>query len=104
MGLGPKIYFYGTNKIQHFGRKVNWYGFGFNLNMQRSKEDIVETETLLGACMLIKVEVIRKICLLPTEYVFFGEDLDYSIRILKAGYKNVCISSAKIWHKSFQSF
>jgi GT2 family glycosyltransferase len=102
--VGPKIYVYGTDRLVHFGRKVNWYGLGFNLNSINSKNKIVSTETLLGACMLIKAKLIEQIGFLPTEYFLMGEDLDYSIRILNAGYINKCVSTAKIYHKSFRSF
>lgn len=48
----------------------------------------VEIEVLSGACMMIRAEVFTKCGLLDEDFFMYGEDIDMSYRILKAGYKN----------------
>ena len=45
-------------------------------------------EVISGACMMIRREVLDKIGLLDEDYFMYGEDIDLSCRILKAGYEN----------------
>ena len=48
----------------------------------------VEIEVLSGACMMVRAEVFKKCGLLDEDFFMYGEDIDMSYRILKAGYKN----------------
>ena len=62
------------------------------------------TKFLIGFCILIKKEVIEKVGLLDEAFGIGGnDDLDYSIRIRKAGYKLKVLRSVFIDHKGFQS-
>jgi len=45
-------------------------------------------EVISGASMMIRREVLDKIGLLDEDYFMYGEDIDLSCRILKAGYEN----------------
>lgn len=58
-----------------------------------------EVSLLTGCAFLIKAEVVRKIGVLEEIYFHFYEDIEWSLRVVKAGYKAMYVPSAKIWHK-----
>ncbi len=62
-----------------------------------------EVEVLSGAFMVIRKEVVDKIGMLDEDYFMYGEDIDYSYRITKAGYKNYYFSETQIIHYKGES-
>jgi GT2 family glycosyltransferase len=62
-------------------------------------DTIREVSFLTGCAFLIKAEVVRKIGVLEEIYFHFYEDIEWSLRVLKAGYKTFYVPAAKIWHK-----
>ncbi|OGC14691.1 hypothetical protein A3J90_05200 [candidate division WOR-1 bacterium RIFOXYC2_FULL_37_10] len=58
----------------------------------------VEISFAIGACLLLRREVMDKIGYLDEKLFFYNDDLDYCIRIKKAGYKIYFVPSAKIMH------
>lgn len=72
-------------------------GFGAASDASDAKEVVLEVNTVTGACMLIKVDLIREIGMFDTALVpAFQEDVEYSFRSSRAGYKvlyrpDVCV-------------
>lgn len=62
-----------------------------------------EIEVLAGAFMLLRTSVLNKIGLLDEDYFMYGEDIDLSYRIVKAGYKNYYFSDTRIIHYKGES-
>ncbi len=62
----------------------------------------VEIEVISGAFMMIRSEVLNKCGLLDEDFFMYGEDVDMSYRILKAGYKN-CFLPTTILHYKGES-
>jgi GT2 family glycosyltransferase len=58
-----------------------------------------EVSFLTGCAFLIKAEVVRQIGVLEEVYFHFYEDIEWSLRVLKAGYKAMYVPAAVIWHK-----
>ncbi|MFL5728628.1 MAG: glycosyltransferase [Cytophagaceae bacterium] len=81
-------------KSKIFGR----YHLGF-----LDKEQTHEVEILSGACMFLRKSVLDKIGLLDEDYFMYGEDIDLSYRIIKAGYKNYYYPEARIIHYKGES-
>jgi len=50
--------------------------------------------------MLIKRETIKKIGFLDKKYFLYFEDVDYSIRAKKAGFKVVYFPGVFLWHRN----
>lgn len=67
------------------------------------KEKIHSVEVLSGACMLIRKKIIDKIGGLDEEFFMYGEDIDLSYRIVKAGYKNYYFPETRIIHYKGES-
>ncbi len=81
-------------KSKTFGR----YHLGY-LN----KDETNEVEILAGAFMLLRKSVLEKTSLLDEDFFMYGEDIDLSYRILKAGYKNYYFPETRIIHYKGES-
>jgi len=62
-----------------------------------------EIEILSGAFMLLRKKVLNEIGLLDETFFMYGEDIDLSYRITKAGYKNYYYPETKIIHYKGES-
>jgi GT2 family glycosyltransferase len=62
------------------------------------KDETARTEVISGAYMFIRREVLDKTGLLDEDYFMYGEDIDLSYRILKAGYFNYYFPEVIITH------
>ncbi len=85
-------FFFPKSKI--FGR----YHLGY-----LDKNQVHEVEILAGAFMFIRRIVIEKIGLLDESFFMYGEDIDVSYRIIKAGYKNYYFPETTIIHYKGES-
>jgi GT2 family glycosyltransferase len=81
-------------KSKRFGR----YHLGF-----LSPEETNEIDVLSGAFMLLRQTALEKTGLLDEDYFMYGEDIDLSYRILKAGYKNYYYPETRIIHYKGES-
>jgi GT2 family glycosyltransferase len=62
------------------------------------------TTFLIGFCMLVKREAIEKIGVLDEKFGIGGnDDLDYSIRLRRAGYRLKVVRNVYVYHKGSQS-
>lgn len=61
-------------------------------------------EYIVGCAVFIPKEVVRHVGCLDADFFLNGEDVDWSLRIGKAGYINYTVPAAKIWHKIAVSF
>jgi GT2 family glycosyltransferase len=103
--IGPKIYYYDNSRmINSAGGVIKWKsGIGVNLGIGKIDEGQFNTvnyvDCLLGACILIKSDVIKKIGLLDEKFFLLLEETDFRFRAKKAGYKIVFLPEAIIYHK-----
>ena len=81
-------------KSKIFGR----YHLGF-LDEHKTNE----VEVLSGAYMFIRKEALDKTGLLDETFFMYGEDIDLSYRIIKAGYKNYYFAETTIIHYKGES-
>jgi hypothetical protein len=109
--MGPTIYHYEykeQNKIQVAGFKLHW-NTG-NLDFLRTNEidngqcnEIEEVDCLPGSAILARKELFERIGYFDTNYFMYWDEIDWCIRANKAGYKLLCVPTAKIWHKGAAS-
>ena len=85
-----------TGLCKHFpmSKRFGRYYLGF-----LDKNEISEIEILSGAFMFIRHQAIKDAGLLDEDYFMYGEDIDLSYRILKAGYKNYYIPTNIVHYK-----
>lgn len=118
----PKIFFASGNEYHKNKYKeedlgnVIWYAGGMidwkNLIVSHRGVDEVDkgqfseqlqTEFATGCCMIIKREVLEKVGLFDKNYFVYYEDVDYSYRAQKAGFKIFFVPDIKLWHKNAAS-
>lgn len=61
-------------------------------------DDINEIDSLTGAFMMVKSSILSNVGLLDEEFFMYGEDIDWCLRIKKAGYKVIYYPKAEIIH------
>jgi GT2 family glycosyltransferase len=76
----------------------NSYYLGHLNSFETTKADIIS-----GAFMFLRREAIDKTGLLDEEFFMYGEDIDYSYRLKKAGYNNYYYPEIKIIHYKGES-
>lgn len=67
------------------------------------KEKTHSVDVLAGAFMLLRKSLLQKIGLLDEAFFMYGEDVDLSYRITKAGYKNYYYPGTRIIHYKGES-
>lgn len=66
---------------------------------QDSHEEIVDVPLVVGGALFIKRDVFRKIGLFDEIYFVYHEDWDLCYRAKKAGFRTVCATKVRSWHK-----
>lgn len=97
----PEVAFYkifGISKLFSKSKRFGKYHLTY-LN----KDQTNQVDVLSGAFMLVRNETIQKIGLLDEDYFMYGEDIDWSYRITKAGYKNYYFADTTIIHYKGES-
>jgi len=89
---------FGLTSLFPHSKRFSGYYMGY-LN----EDEINEVEVLAGAFMLIRKKVLEQIGLLDESFFMYGEDIDFSYRITKAGYKNFYFPETRIIHYKGES-
>lgn len=109
--VNPKIYLSEPpDTLWSIGGEVNWMltrgthiGFGERDRGQYDKPDIQNTGYTTGGCLLIRREVIEEVGMLPLAYFVYYEDVEWSLKTQRAGWRTVVVPKARIWHKGAAS-
>ena len=97
----PKIAFYkifGLSKLFPKSKKFGRYHLNY-----LSENEISEIDVISGAFLMTRKTIINKIGLLDESFFMYGEDIDFSYRIQKAGYKNFYFPNTSIIHYKGES-
>lgn len=62
-----------------------------------------EVEALAGACFMVKRHVFEQVGLMSEDYVMYGDDIELSYKIWKAGYKVFYINQSRVIHHEGKS-
>lgn len=92
----PAVSFYrfiGLSKLfprsKRFGR--------YNMTYLDENEQ-ADVDSVVGACMMLRAEVIARIGLLDEQFFMYGEDLDWCLRTKQAGYRVVYYPDVIVHH------
>lgn len=69
----------------------------YNMTFAPANEQI-DVDALVGACMLIRGEVVKQVGLFDERFFMYGEDLDLCLRIQRAGWRLVYYPVATVLH------
>lgn len=99
--IGSKIlYYYNPSIIQFNGKCINYKNlFLSRYTHPKKTAHGCESNTVKGCSMLIKKNVIKNIGALDPDYFAYGEEEDYCIRAMRAGYKIIYSPTSKVYHK-----
>lgn len=89
---------FGLSALFPSSKHFNTYHLGF-----LSEFETAEAPVLSGAFMFIRNEALQKVGLLDEDFFMYGEDIDLSVRILQAGYKNYYFPETTIIHYKGES-
>ena len=62
-------------------------------------EQVLERDYLLGCALLFKRSVLEEAGLLDEVFFLYYDDLDFSLRAQRAGYRLLMVPRARMWHK-----
>lgn len=97
----PEVAFYkafGLSTLLPNSKAFGKYHLGY-LN----KDEIHKVDVLAGAFMLVRTKVLDQIGVLDETFFMYGEDIDFSYRIKKAGYENYYYPETRIIHYKGES-
>jgi len=97
----PEAAFYkmfGISKLFPRSKRFSKYHLGY-----LDENETHQVEILAGAFMLMRKSVLDKTGLLDESFFMYGEDIDLSYRIIKAGYKNYYFPGTRIIHYKGES-
>lgn len=101
----PRMYYYDR-------RDIVWYSGGdidklsgniksryFGKSQKELPNRIERCSFATGCCILISVELIKKLGGLKEEYFMYCEDTELSLRVIESGGAIKVIANARLWHK-----
>jgi hypothetical protein len=79
----------------------NFFGFPYTNNKIKNKN--LQIDWITGCCIVLKTKVIKKAGLIDEDFFAYYEDVDWSLRIKKLGYKLGVVDSSVIFHHGTKS-
>jgi GT2 family glycosyltransferase len=101
----PKIYYYDQPDVIWFAggmrSRFDYGAYGTGEGETDSEGNSVEKEVdYAWACgMLMSRAMLESVGLFDTQFYLYYDDVDYSIRVQKAGFRIWYVPRAKMWHK-----
>jgi hypothetical protein len=98
----PKILVWGSDEVYWEGGIVNWSTGDVThdpSSLALTDEGVRESAWSNGCAPLVRVKAIREIGLMDSELFLYYEDVDWSARASKAGWRHVVALDARCWHK-----
>ncbi|MFH1173297.1 MAG: glycosyltransferase family 2 protein [bacterium] len=91
------------NKINSLGNEIHFLGFGFTKGNGQALDFSANRQTKItycsGAACLLSVEALKKVGLFDEKLFMYQEDLDLGWRFRLAGYLNVLVPEAVVYHE-----
>ncbi|MFN4294777.1 MAG: glycosyltransferase family 2 protein [Thermoflexales bacterium] len=92
----PEVSFYRLIGLSRLFPRSKRFG---RYNMTYLDEDEqADVDSVVGACMMLRAEVIARIGLLDEQFFMYGEDLDWCLRAKQAGYRVVYYPDVTVHH------
>jgi GT2 family glycosyltransferase len=80
----PSVAFYRFSGLSHLFAKSPRFG---RYNLTFVNPDVpIEVDSVCGACLLVRREVLERVGLLDERFFMYGEDLDWCLRTRRAGW------------------
>lgn len=92
----PEVSFYrmtGLSKLFPKNKRIGQYNLTY-----LDENETYEVDSVVGAFMMVRREVVEQVGMLDEDYFMYGEDIDWCYRIKQAGWKVVYYHEAEIVH------
>lgn len=94
--------------IDSLGTRMDWFRLRPCIGRHGQKDDghekkVFASSILVGCALFVARSGIEKIGLLDENFFLIHEDADWSLRSLEAGYENLVVPAAVVYHKRSQS-
>ena len=96
----PSVYYFDEPTKKQYGEVDVGLLTGWNYSKADKKTDKPWLVKSCGGNFLIKAGAVKKVGLFDEVFHTFYEDADYSLRVIKAGYKIIYAPAAKVFHKT----
>ena len=105
--LGPKVcHLEEPGTLQSAGISLDWRlrscHRGQNQIDAGQFDSLAECEALSGCMILTSRRVLERIGLLDTRFFMYHEEIDWCLRARAAGYRNLYVPAARVWHSNPQ--
>jgi GT2 family glycosyltransferase len=101
--IGATVFWYDrpdSIQVAGGGRLSRWSGFTKVARVQSSaRSDSMRFDFISGACMLIRLDVLRQVGLLDERYFMYSEEVDWCLRMRQVGMQLGYAPRARVWHK-----
>ena len=103
--LAPKVLDYtDRDRIHSRGTSMDWFRLrprtgAYGTEDSRRGEGEHSEQIFPGSALLLKRKLLEKVGFLDEGFFLIHEDADLCLRNLKAGFKNVCVPNAHVYHK-----
>lgn len=103
--IGPRVdYYHNPDRIAAaYQRQISLWTGDYRVLQHWTAEDVpqgnLQVGWLSGCCVLVRTSAITKVGYLDSSFFLYGEDTDWSYRMVKAGYLLKYVPSARISHK-----
>jgi GT2 family glycosyltransferase len=97
----PTTFWFAGGDLGELGEEGTHRGMG---EIDQGQFDVVSESSFVSGCVVfVRTDVLRKVGLLDERYFCMWEDVDWSIRFVKAGFRPLYIPQARVWHKASRS-
>lgn len=98
------LFYHHPSRVQGIGGKFSkfsghFYELGKNMNVQKIGNLNNKIDYAIGASMLVSKEFLEKTGLMHEDYFLYFEEIDWSIRGLKHGFRTISCTSSIVYHK-----
>jgi len=94
----PSLLSFIFRRLEHFNFVKNSKTLRYHTMQDWDHKEIQEVDYLIGACQFIRVDVIAKIGMYDDKIFYGPEDIDYCLRIWRAGWKVMYYPNTQIVH------
>lgn len=96
--LSPLIFWKRSDQVWFSSGRINWLNMKTYHKTSLIQDRNLETSFLTGCSLLIKRSVLEKVGLLDEDFFLYWEDVDYSLRARKAGFRMKVIPESIVHH------